>query len=188
MKKAREVRSQLIDIMKKIKMKYSSCGSNWDILRRCIASAFFQHAARLKGLGEYVNVKTGMPIHLHPTSALYGLGYTADYLVYHELLLTSKEYMMCVTAVDPYWLAEYGSKMYSVKESHFGQTEKRKLEKATEQSMEFELNQVVEQRKREEEERIRREMTPRSRIAGIAGSTPRRVEPGTPRSFRRIGL
>jgi hypothetical protein len=27
-----------------------------------------------------------MPAHMHPTSALYGLGYTPDYVVYHELV------------------------------------------------------------------------------------------------------
>ena len=27
-----------------------------------------------------------MQCHLHPTSALYGMGHTADYIVYHELV------------------------------------------------------------------------------------------------------
>jgi hypothetical protein len=39
---------------------------------------------------------------LHPTSALYGLGYVPEYVVYHELILTAKEYMSTVTAVDPH--------------------------------------------------------------------------------------
>ena len=43
-----------------------------------------------QGLGEYVNTRTGMPCHLHPTSALFGMGYTPDYIVYHELVMTSK--------------------------------------------------------------------------------------------------
>lgn len=43
--------------------------------------------------GEYVNCRTAIPCHLHPTSALYGLGFTPDYIVYHELVFTSKEYM-----------------------------------------------------------------------------------------------
>lgn len=30
--------------------------------------------------------RTGMPAHLHPSSALYGLGFTPDYVVYHELV------------------------------------------------------------------------------------------------------
>ena len=87
----------------------------------------------MKGLGDYVNCRTGMPCHLHPTSALYGLGCeytgiyrllhllistlsdTADYVVYHELVLTSKQFMQCVTSVEPYWLAEYGSVFYSIR-------------------------------------------------------------------------
>ena len=109
MHKAQEVRSQLIDIMKAEKMELVSCGTNWDIVRKCICSAYFHQAARIKGIGEYVNIRTGMPCHLHPTSALYGLGYTPDYIVYHhELIMMSKEYMQCVTAVDPNWLAEMG--------------------------------------------------------------------------------
>lgn len=31
---------------------------------------------------------------------------TPSYVVYHELILTSKEYMTQVTAIDPYWLGE----------------------------------------------------------------------------------
>lgn len=73
---------------------------------------------RLKGIGEYVNLRNGMPCFLHPTSALFGMGYTPDYVVYHELVMTSKEYMQCVTAVDGLWLAELGPMFYSVKESN----------------------------------------------------------------------
>ncbi len=47
----------------------------------------------LQGIGEYVNMLNGMPCHLHPSSALYGLGYTPDYVTYHELIYTTKEYM-----------------------------------------------------------------------------------------------
>lgn len=31
-----------------------------------------------------------MPCHLHPTSSLFGMGYTPDYIVYHELVMTTK--------------------------------------------------------------------------------------------------
>jgi hypothetical protein len=31
---------------------------------------------------------------------------TPSHIVYHELILTSKEYMTQVTAIDPYWLGE----------------------------------------------------------------------------------
>ena len=31
-----------------------------------------------------------MPCHLHPTSSLYGMGFTPDYIIYHELVMTTK--------------------------------------------------------------------------------------------------
>jgi pre-mRNA-splicing factor ATP-dependent RNA helicase DHX38/PRP16 len=120
--------------------------------RKAITAGYFHQAARVKGIGEFVNIRSGLPTHLHPTSALYGLGCESDgphrvpqltididtpsYVVYHELILTSKEYMTQVTAIDPYWLgtvvlllknaafltlfvAELGSVFYSVKEKNF---------------------------------------------------------------------
>lgn len=83
---------------------------------KCICSAYFHQAAKLKGIGEYINCRTGMKCHLHPTSALFGAGFTPDYIVYHELILTSKEYMQCVTAVDPFWLAELGPMFFSIRD------------------------------------------------------------------------
>jgi pre-mRNA-splicing factor ATP-dependent RNA helicase DHX38/PRP16 len=109
------VRSQLLDLMKQQKLGVDSCGNDWDAVRKAICSAYFQNAARFKGVGEYVNARTGMPCFLHPSSALYGLGYTPDYIVYHELVFTSKEYMQCVTAVEPEWLAELGPMFFSIK-------------------------------------------------------------------------
>ena len=72
----------------------------------------YLNVTRSPGIGEYVNARTGMPCHLHPTSALYGMGYSSDYVVYHELIMTSKEFMQCVTSVEAEWLAELGPMFY----------------------------------------------------------------------------
>ena len=121
------MRAQLKEIMESQKVKLVSCGNDWDIVRKCICAAYFHQgkvigvlisklklikiirlAAKLKGLSEYVNIRTGMPCHLHPTSSLYGMGWASDYVVYHELVMTSKEFMHVATAVDGEWLAELG--------------------------------------------------------------------------------
>ncbi len=90
MRRVREIRGQLLDIMQSRGLAEVSCGAAWDEVRRCICCAYFHKAARLKGIGEYVNARTGMPCHLHPTSALFGLGFTPDYIIYHDLVMTSK--------------------------------------------------------------------------------------------------
>ncbi|GKD33984.1 pre-mRNA-splicing factor ATP-dependent RNA helicase DEAH7 isoform X2 [Tanacetum coccineum] len=117
LKKAREVRSQLLDILKTLKIPLTSSGLDTDIVRKAICSAYFHNAARLKGVGEYVNCRNGIPCHPHPSSALYGLGYTPDYVVYDEPILTTKEYMLCATSVEPQWLAEMGP-MFFVSSEH----------------------------------------------------------------------
>ncbi|KAJ0258772.1 Helicase-associated domain-containing protein [Hirschfeldia incana] len=142
LRKARQVRSQLLDILKQLKIPLKSCGPNWDIVRKAICSAYFHNSARIKGVGEYVNCRTGMPCHLHPSSALYGLGYTPDYVVYHELILTTKEYMQCATSVESHWLAELGPMFFSVKDSDTSMLEHKKKQKEEKTAMEEEMEKL----------------------------------------------
>lgn len=62
MRKAREVRGQLEDIMKQQKMEILSVGTDWDIVRKCITAGYFHQAARVKGIGEYMNIRTGVSL------------------------------------------------------------------------------------------------------------------------------
>nr|DAD30600.1 TPA_asm: hypothetical protein HUJ06_009451 [Nelumbo nucifera] len=134
--------SQFLDILKTLKIPLTTCGPDWDVLRKAICSAYFHNAARLKGVEEYVNCRDGMPCHLHPSSALYGLGYTPDYVVYHELILTTKEYMQCATAVEPQRLAELGPIFFSVKESDTSMLEDKKKQKEEKTAMEEEMEKL----------------------------------------------
>lgn len=120
LRKVREVRQQLLYIMQNNHITLSSCENDWDVIRKCICSGYFHNATKLKGIGEYVNLRTGIPCVLHPSSSIYSLGYTPDYCIYHELIMTSKEYMSCVTAIDPMWLVELAPSFFSVKED-FGE-------------------------------------------------------------------
>ena len=98
LRKAKEVRQQLADIMEQQRIPLRSAGPDWDIVRKAICSSYFHNAAKLKGIGEYVNCRSGIPCFLHPSSALYGLGYTPDYIVYHELVYTTKViHPTCIT-------------------------------------------------------------------------------------------
>jgi pre-mRNA-splicing factor ATP-dependent RNA helicase DHX38/PRP16 len=128
LRRAQEIRNQLVDIMASSKMALTSCGYDTDAVRLCICAGYYHQAAKRRGLGEYVNLRTSVAVQLHPTSALYNSGDPPDYVVYHELILTSREYMSCVTAVDPHWLAELGGVFYSVKEKGIHAGKKREIE------------------------------------------------------------
>ena len=146
MKKAREVHSQLLDIMNTQKVAHTSSKGAWDVVRKAICSSYFYNSARIKGIGEYVNMLTGIPSNLHPSSALFGLGYTPDYVCYHELILTTKEYMSCVTAVEGEWLAEMGPMFFSVKQSYKMRLLLGQREAADRRKMEEEMADAAEKR------------------------------------------
>ena len=65
-----------------------------------------------------------------------------DYVVYHELIMTAKEYMQCVTSVDAVWLAELGPMFYSVKEAGSTSLEKRQQSMRDARNMEEEMKKV----------------------------------------------
>ncbi|BGP30842.1 Pre-mRNA-splicing factor ATP-dependent RNA helicase PRP16 [Rhodotorula toruloides] len=185
LRKAREVRTQLLDIMKHQKLDIIPCGTDWDVIRKTICGAYFHQAARVKGIGEFQHLRTGVPMHLHATSSLYGLGFLPDYVVYHELVLTSKEYMSTVTSVDAYWLAELGSKFYSVREQHFSDRQRLAAKQ------QFKTESDAEMRLKEEFERAKQEKAERQRAAKSVASTPRIAGVGTPvvkRTPRRFGM
>ncbi|EFQ28829.1 helicase associated domain-containing protein [Colletotrichum graminicola] len=149
LRRAKEIRDQLLDIMKMQKMEMLSCGMDWDIIRKCICSGYYHQAAKYKGSGEYINLRTNLGVQLHPTSALYA-GHPPDYVVYHELILTSKVYVSTVTAVDPHWLADLGGVFYSVKEKGYSVRDKRITETEFNRKMEIEAK-MAEDKKREED-------------------------------------
>ncbi|KAI9292945.1 P-loop containing nucleoside triphosphate hydrolase protein [Neoconidiobolus thromboides FSU 785] len=181
--KAKEVRTQLLDIMKQEKIPYVSSGNNTDLVRRAICSAYFHHAAKLKGIGEYYNLRTGMPCQLHPTSSMFGRGFSPEYIVYNDLVMTSKEYMQCVSQVDPEWLAELGSIFYSIKNQNFGHREKRIKNEINKMDMEKELQEA--EVKKQIEDSKKASYTPKPRIVATPGV---RSTAATPRPFRKFGL
>ena len=106
MLKVEEVKKQLVLIMEKANIRITSCGNDYEKIRKCIITGYFMNIARLKTIGEYINIRTGVPCVLHPSTSIFILGYTPDYCVYHELIMTNKEYMNVVTAINPEWLVE----------------------------------------------------------------------------------
>lgn len=58
---------------------------------QAICSGFFFHAARKDPQEGYKTVVEQTPVFIHPSSALFQR--QPDWVLYHELVLTSKEYM-----------------------------------------------------------------------------------------------
>jgi pre-mRNA-splicing factor ATP-dependent RNA helicase DHX38/PRP16 len=188
MKKVEEIRAQIIDIMKSLRIVESSVGvgGDWDIVRKAICSCYFHNVGKLKGIGEYVNLLTSVPCCLHPSSALYGLGHTPEYIVYHDVTRTTKEYMQCVTAAEPEWLSEMGGRFFFLRSNHLDAQRERMRDKELRQEMEREFTDEIlvkgELRVHAKKEKAKSMFVPRKRmivgdsVGVVSSSTPASVE------------
>jgi len=92
-----------------------SAGRDYNLVRRAICSGFFRHAAKKDPQEGYKTLVEGTPVYIHPSSALFNRA--PEWLVYHELILTTREYCHNVTAVEPKWLVEVAPQFFKVADS-----------------------------------------------------------------------
>ncbi|KAI5958682.1 PRP22 [Candida pseudojiufengensis] len=122
LKRAMDIKKQLKSIMINYKYEIKSCGSNLDNIRKTLCCGFFKNTAKkLSGEG-YKTLSKNESVYLHPSSSLFGKN--TEYLLYHTILLTSKEYMQCVTIIDPIWLYEFASKYFKLSDETTKKKEK----------------------------------------------------------------
>ena len=70
------------------------------------------NAAKRDSHVGYKTISGEIPVVIHPSSSLHGREH--EYVIYHSLLLTTREYMSQVTAIDPSWLLEAAPHFYKV--------------------------------------------------------------------------
>jgi ATP-dependent RNA helicase DHX8/PRP22 len=109
-RRAQDVRKQLVTIMDRYKMDIVSAGKNQTLIRKCIVAGFFSNAAKKDPQEGYKTMVEGQPVYIHPSSSLFNKN--PEWVVYHELVLTTKEYMRNVLAIDPKWLVELAPNFY----------------------------------------------------------------------------
>jgi ATP-dependent RNA helicase DHX8/PRP22 len=112
MERVENVRKQLITIFDRHKLAVRSSGADTTVVRRVLCSGFFRNAARKSPEGNYVTLVENTPVHLHPSSSLFGR--PAEHVIYDTLVETTKEYMHCVTTIDPKWLVEAAPTFFRV--------------------------------------------------------------------------
>ncbi|XP_008317580.1 probable ATP-dependent RNA helicase DHX35 [Cynoglossus semilaevis] len=105
------VREQLRRLMNKFKVPRNSSEGDPDVILKCIVSGFFANAARIHHSGSYRTLRDDRELHIHPNSVLYGEK-PPKWVVFSEIVQTSKYYMRDVTAVESSWLVELAPHFY----------------------------------------------------------------------------
>lgn len=104
--RARDVRDQLAKLCDRVEVSISTVGaSNLVPIQKALTAGFFPNAARLQRGGDsYRTVKNGLTVYLHPSSTLFEIN--PKWVIFYELVLTSKEYMRSNMPIQPEWLVE----------------------------------------------------------------------------------
>lgn len=121
LRRARDVREQLEGLMERVEISPASCGADCGPVRKAITAGFFYHTARLTR-GGYRTVKHQHSVFIHPNSALFEE--QPRWVLYHELVCTTKEFMRQVIEIDSAWLLEVAPHYYQAKELEDGSARK----------------------------------------------------------------
>ncbi|XP_070581669.1 pre-mRNA-splicing factor ATP-dependent RNA helicase DHX16-like [Ptychodera flava] len=122
MRRARDVREQLEGLMERVEIPITSNPHDTINIRKAVTAGFFYHTARLSKSGQYKTVKHQQTVMIHPNSSLFEE--QPRWIIYHELVFTTKEFMRQVIEIENQWLLEVAPHYYKAKELEDGSSRK----------------------------------------------------------------
>ena len=136
LRRAQDVRDQVQALMERVEVPLLSAAADPAAVAKAVASGFFFHTARLQrgpaAAGQYKTLKTNNLVQIHPSSCLFhgapGAPLPPRWVVFHELVLTTKEYMRVVSEVQPEWLLEVAPHYFT--QNELSDDSKRKMPRA----------------------------------------------------------
>jgi len=144
LKSADDIREQLKQIMVKLGLKLVSTDFNsaqyYENIKKCIIAGYFTQVAHLQKSSNYMTVKDNQVLLLHPSTVL---DHKPEWVVYHEFVLTSRNYIRTVTDIKGEWLLEIASDYF--KPSTIKNLETRKELERTERDMIEKRKKLAEQ-------------------------------------------
>ena len=112
MKAIDNVRNQLSDILKKMNIIVPENDYNNEIkgkrerrILKSLIAGYFAQVAHLETAGYYITVKDNQYVFIHPSSYLHG-SRKSVWVLFHEFVLTSKNYIRTVTEIQPEYLLQ----------------------------------------------------------------------------------
>lgn len=116
MKRARDIKDQLVELCKRVEIDYGDPSLStvsddmYSNVRKAFLSGFFYNTAKLQENGIYKALRNNNIVQIHPSSCLFQSG--AKYVDFYELVFTTKEFMRQVMTIEPEWLHEIAPHIY----------------------------------------------------------------------------
>ncbi|KAM3567071.1 hypothetical protein VYU27_010778, partial [Nannochloropsis oceanica] len=87
MKRAQDVRKQLVAILDRYKMDILSAGRNFKKIQQAICSGYFTNVAKKDPQEGFKTIVDNNLVYIHPSSALFNK--SPEWVLYHELVMTT---------------------------------------------------------------------------------------------------
>ncbi|SBS84233.1 pre-mRNA-splicing factor ATP-dependent RNA helicase PRP22, putative (PRP22) [Plasmodium ovale curtisi] len=127
LKRAQDVRKQLLSIFDKYNYNIGEsairrninnhycCDNRNDSVKyinicKSICSGYFNHVCKRDNQQGYTTLLTNQQVFIHPSSTLFNKN--PLFVVYHELVLTNKEYIRDCTIIQPQWLIQLAPNLF----------------------------------------------------------------------------
>jgi pre-mRNA-splicing factor ATP-dependent RNA helicase DHX16 len=114
MKRARDIRDQLEGLCDRVEIPLTSNPHETQNIRKAVTAGYFYHTARMSKGGHYKTVKHNQTVMIHPNSSMFED--LPRWVIYHELVFTTKEFMRNVIEIRNDWLLEVAPHYYKAKE------------------------------------------------------------------------
>ncbi|KAH9248171.1 hypothetical protein BASA81_014202 [Batrachochytrium salamandrivorans] len=118
MKRARDIRDQLVGLMERTEVPLISNPDpgNTVPIRQAITAGYFYNTATLQRSGDtYRTIKHNQTVSIHPSSSLNSME-KPKWIVYFELVYTTREFVRQVIEIQPEWLMEVAPHYYKSNE------------------------------------------------------------------------
>uniref|UniRef100_A0A8D0HI25 Probable ATP-dependent RNA helicase DHX40 n=1 Tax=Sphenodon punctatus TaxID=8508 RepID=A0A8D0HI25_SPHPU len=120
LKSAFSVEAQLQEITSKLKQRSDFPrerfdGSRNEILRRCLCTGYFANVAR-RSVGRTFCTMDGhgSVVHIHPSSVLHDQEAQLEWIIFHEVLVTSKMFVRTVCPIRYEWVKDLLPKLHEI--------------------------------------------------------------------------
>ncbi|KAL1410622.1 hypothetical protein Q8F55_004639 [Vanrija albida] len=132
--RVRDIRDQLAALCDRVEVVIESNPNEIVPVQKAITAGYFYNTARIDKGGGYRTTKNNHTVFIHPSSCLVGMQPPPRFILYYELVLTSKEYMRQCMPIEGSWLSELAPHYFNKNEIEnlLGSASRVKMPKAVE--------------------------------------------------------
>lgn len=104
--RVRDIRDQLAQLCDRVEVVIESTPNDVVPVQKAMTAGYFYNTARIDKGGGFRTTKNNHTVYMHPSSGLIAMQPPPRFILYYELVLTSKEYMRQCMPIEGSWLSE----------------------------------------------------------------------------------